>query len=87
MCIDTWSLLVMQANAAERHRMYVQVQIYMCQRGLPVKRFIVRVVEMNNYLEYLPCLKYLEGSPAKLTCADVPFSGMELCYIILNSIP
>ncbi len=41
---------------------------------------------MNNYLKYLPCLKDLEGSPNKLTHADVPFTGMELCYIILNAI-
>ena len=85
--ICTWSLLVMQANAAKCHRMYVQVQIYMFQRGLPVKRFIARVVEMNNYLVYLPCLKDLEDIPTKLTCVDIPFSGMELCYIILNAIP
>ncbi len=58
----------------------------MCQRRLPVKRFIARIVEMNNYLKYLPCLKDLEGSPPELTHADVPFTGMELCYIIINAI-
>ena len=42
---------------------------------------------MNNYLKYLPCLKDLEDSPIELSRADVPFSDMELCYIILNAIP
>ncbi len=86
-CIRSWSLLVMSPNAAKRHCMYTQVQIVMYMRRLTVKRFIARVVEMNNYLKYLPFLKDLEDSLAKLTHADVPFSGMELCYIILNVIP
>ena len=59
----------------------------MCMCKLPVKKFIAWVVEMNNYLKCLPCLKDLEDSPVELTRADVPFSDMELCYIILNAIP
>ncbi len=64
----------------------MQTQIVMCLHGLPVKGFIARVVEMNNYLVYLPCFKDQENSPTKLTCADVPFSDMDLCYIILGAI-
>ena len=77
----------MKPNAAERHCMYMQTQIYMCQRGVKVKGFILRIVEMNDYLELMPCIKDVEGLPAELTREDQPFSGMELCYIVLNAIP
>ena len=86
-CIHTWLLRVMKHNAAERHRNYLQTQIVMPQRGLEVKIFISRVVELNLYLAILPCLKDVKESPQSLARADVPFSEMELCTIILNAIP
>ena len=42
---------------------------------------------MKDYLEFMPYLKDVEGSPAESTRAHRPFSGMELCYIVLNAIP
>ena len=43
-----------------------------------VKGFVLRIVEMNNYLEYMPCLKEVEGLPAEFACVDVPFRSMKL---------
>jgi hypothetical protein len=42
---------------------------------------------MNNYLELMPCLKDVEGLPASLERADVPIKGIELCTLILGTLP
>ena len=85
-CIRSWILLIMKPNAAERHKMYMQTQIYMCQHGVHVKWFVSRIVKMNDYMEFMLCLKDVEGLPAELTHADQLFSSMEMCYIVLNAI-
>ena len=59
----------------------------MPNRGSKVKGFITRLVELNLYLDMLPCLKQLEDSPDGLKRADIRFDEMELCTIILNAIP
>ena len=40
--------------------------------------YISRFLVLNNYLEMLPCLKQVQGSPADLACADVKFTDIEL---------
>ena len=86
-CIRTWLLCVMKPNAAERHRNYLFTQIMMPMRGVPVKGFCLRVVEMNEYLVYMPCLRDLEGLPKELPRADVPFTPIMMCTLILNAVP
>ena len=86
-CICTWLLLVMKPNTAECHCIYLQTQIFMVQREVHVKGFILRIIEMNNYPEYMPCLKDVEGSPAEFDHTDVPFTSIELCYLVLSVIP
>ena len=52
-CIRTWLRKVTKANAAERHRSYMQSQIIWPIKHIDVGLFIERVVEMNSYLVYL----------------------------------
>ncbi len=35
----------------------------------------------------MPCLKDVEGAPAALERADVPLKGIELCTLILGTLP
>ena len=69
----------MKMVAAER--MYLQTQILMLQWGMQVKGLIVRIFEMNNYLEYMPCLKDVEVSPTELVRASKPFFPMDVDQI------
>ena len=68
-------------------KLIFQIQIYMTQHGDSVKGYILRIFEMKKYLAFMPCLKDTEGAATELVRADKSFTGMELCYIILNTIP
>ena len=71
-------------NAAELLRTYMQTCIKMPKKGLNVSQYISRFLVLNNYLEMLPCLKQIQGSPANLARADVKFTDIELCPMILS---
>ena len=86
-CIRKWLLRVMKPNAAERHRLYMQHQICMPKFDTDISVFVTRLIEMNQYLSLMPCLKDVQDSPTELTRADTPFTEMELCTIITNVIP
>ena len=60
-CIRQWLLQVMEPNAAERHRDYLSAQIKMPFRGYNCMAFSARVLQLNEYCKYLPCLKDEEG--------------------------
>ena len=51
-----------------------------------MRGFILRVVEMNYYLTFLPCLKDLEGSPQGIKRTDVRLDQFKMCTLILNAI-
>ena len=42
---------------------------------------------MNIYLALMTCLKYVEGAPSALERDDVPLKGIELCTLILGTLP
>ncbi len=44
-------------------------------------------IKMNNYLKLMPCLKDVKGAPLSLEGADVPLKGIELCALILGTLP
>ena len=86
-CIRTWLRKVTKANAAERHRSYMQSQIIWPIKHIDVGLFIERVVEMNSYLVYLPSLKDEKGSPQAMPRGNVLFTDIELCNIVLTALP
>ena len=77
----------MEPNAAERHKRYMQVQIRMPSKGLKVRAFIERIREMNEYFQYLPTQKEVEGAPKELKNGKEPFTQIELCEVVLMAIP
>ena len=72
-CIRQWLLQVMEPNAAERHRNYLSAQIRMPLQGNNCKAFAGRVLQLNEYCYYLPCLKDKEGSPLNLKRCECSF--------------
>ena len=46
-----------------------------------------RVIEMNNALAYLPCLKHKEGAPTAMTIMNVKYTEIELCTFVLMQLP
>ncbi len=59
----------MKLNAAERHCIYLSMQVAVSLREdriINIKGFIAQLVEMNNYLALMTCLKEVEGAPAVL---------------------
>ena len=77
----------MEENAAERHRRYMAVQIRMPTRVIKVRVFIDRVREMNEYFQFLPSQKEVEGAPDELKNGKVPFTQIELCELVLMAVP
>ena len=86
-CIRQWLLQVMEPNTAEQHHDYLSAQIRMPFRGYNCKAFVARVLQLNKYCHYLPCLKDKEGSPPNLKHANVPFNDIELSMIMLRAVP
>jgi hypothetical protein len=86
-CIRQWLLQVMEPNAVEHHRNYLSAQIKMPFRGYNCRAFSTRVLQLNEYCKYLPCLKDEEGSPANPRRANVPFDDIELSMIMLHAVP
>ena len=56
-------------------------------QGYNCKAFAARVLQLNEYCYYLPCLKDKEGSPPNLKRANVPFNDIELSMIMLLAVP
>ena len=86
-CHRAWLVTKTGPGAAERQRHYMQTQIKMPRKGVKVKVFIARLVEMDGYIEFLPCLKDVEDSPAALKRNNVPFDEIEMCMLILKAVP
>ena len=79
-------------DAAERERRYIATQLKYPQRAVGVgissiRAYAERLMELNQSIEKLPCLKDTEGSPAEMERADKPYSKYEMCQILLTIIP
>lgn len=74
-------------NAAELLRAYLTTCVRMAYTGVTVKQYIGRVLQLNEYLSMLPCLKHCKDSPAGMPHANVKLTELELCPIILSGIP
>lgn len=80
-------LQVMEPITAEYHHNYLDAQIRMSKHGYSCKTFCVRMLQMNEYYNYLPCLQDEEGSSQVMKHADVPFSNIEMSMSMLGAVP
>jgi hypothetical protein len=86
-CIELHKLTVFLADAAEKHRYYMQQTIKKSQR-VTVRQFVSCREVLNDYLAYLPTVYNLSmaivGTNKKM---NVPFDEADLAGIVLNAVP
>ena len=85
-CYFAAILPVSSQDAAERLRRYLTTTVKMPD-CITVEEFIIRIVELNDALPYLPCMKQQEGSPVGWIQSNEKYSDMELCQIVLSALP
>ena len=85
-CYFAVILPVCSQDAAEKHKRYWSWTVKMPD-CITVEEFIDRVIQANDALPYLPCLKQREKSPKDWIQSNLKFSMMELCQIVLNALP
>ena len=87
-CLREWLLQkVCEPNAADRLRYYLQQQVRMPVKGCPVELFFARFLQVNKFLELLPCRKEIEGSARGIRRASKPLNEQELIDAILSAVP
>merc|ERR1712095_33057 len=87
-CLREWLLQkVCEPNAADRLHYYLQQQVRMPVKGCPVETFFARFLQVNKFLELLPCRKKIEGSARGIRRASKPFNEQELIDAILSAVP
>jgi hypothetical protein len=85
-CFRAWLLLVVSDNAAELNKQYLQNQIYKSD-AVSIWGFFARVVELNQYSQYLPTLKDIKDAPKDLPRGDIPLNEVDLCLALLRAMP
>ena len=85
-CYLAVMLQVSSQDAAERHRRYWTMTVKMPD-SITAEEFIDRVIWANDAIPYLPCLKNQADSPTEWPTMNEPFSDIELCMNVLNTLP
>lgn len=76
---------VFQQDAAEQQLHYMQFKLKK-PKGLPARVFAGRVVQMNNYIEFLPCLHYIARA-TNTTELATKMSEPALAQLLLRLVP
>ena len=81
-CYFRFVKLVAPQDAVERlYRYMTSTMVSNTENGITIKMGIERVIEMNNFLPYIPCLKHQEGAPTAMTAMNVKYMDIELCAV------
>jgi hypothetical protein len=87
MCWMFFMRTVFQHDAAEQQLHYMQFKIKK-PKGLPARVFAGRIVQMNNYIEYLPCLYYSARATNTTEMATTTkMSELALAQLVLHLVP
>jgi hypothetical protein len=86
-CYFRFVKLVAPQDAAERLKRYMNTNMIInTEKGITIEMGVGRVIEINDALPYLPCLKHKEGAPNEMTAMNVKYTEIELCSIVLNAV-
>ena len=85
-CYYKIMLLVCTQDAAERTKRYMSTTIKL-QDPVTIVQHVSRLTSMNQMIKYLPCLKHVEGSPTDMPTMNKPFSELEMCTILITTLP
>jgi hypothetical protein len=86
-CYFRFVKLVAPQDAAERLKRYMNTNMILnTEKGITIEMGVGRVIELNDALPYLPCLKHKEGAPAEMAAMNVKYTEVELCTIVLHAV-
>ena len=85
-CYFKMVLLVATQDAAERMKRYMTTIVRKAEE-VKIVQFFSRMHALNEMIEYLPCLKHVEDSPADLPKMNEPFTELDMCTNILSALP
>jgi hypothetical protein len=85
-CYFKMTLLVATQDAAERMKRYMTTIVRKAEE-VKIVQFFSCMHALNEMIEYLPCLKHEEDSPADLPIMNVPFTELDMCTNILSALP
>jgi hypothetical protein len=86
-CYYRFVKLVAPQDAAERLKRYMNTNMILnTEKGITIEMGVGRVIELNDALPYLPCLKHKEGAPTEMTAMNVKYTEVELCTIVLHAV-
>ena len=78
-------LHVCPTDGAEVVREYLQHKIKL--GPVSIKALYNRVLQINSYIQYLPCLKDSSFATKDTPRMNVPFNKYELCQVIMRALP
>ena len=85
-CYFHFVKLVAPQDSTEQLRHYITTNMVLnIDKDVTIKMGAGRVIEMNNTLPYLPCLKYKEGVPTVMSAMNTKYTEIELCTTVLNA--
>ena len=91
--IREWLLTKLPEDSADRQYRYVTNQIHLPLYNPTkddksmIRPWIARIRKIVELMPYLPCLKDVEGAPNDLPRRNLVPKDLELCQIILNTMP
>ena len=90
-CYFKFVELVAPSDCAEEIFRYITTNLHFhCLSGLSkytINQLIGRLLELNDYLKYCPCIKHMLGSPDELVTRAVAISQLDLVTVIMNMLP
>ena len=78
-------LLVCKQDAAERVKGYMTSNIRLAD-AVTIVQLCSPLQDMNAMIQYLPCLKHSEGSPADMPTMNKKFSELEMCTNLISTL-
>ena len=86
-CYFRFVELVAPFDTAERLHRYVSTNMVLnTDKGITIEMVIGQVIEMNENLPYLPCLKHKEGAPTAMSEMNTKHTEIERCTIVLTGV-
>lgn len=79
-------LLTCPRDSAEVEKEYLRYRIHL-HPNVTLKALYNRVMQINSYFEYLPCLKDSKAASPDMPRMNVPLKPYELCQVLMNAMP
>ena len=84
-CMKLHMVTILPKDAAEIQKHYMRTHVKKPAR-MTMRNFCNRFLELNGYLQHLPCLKDQQPDNNLIDCAATPFQQTELCSLLLKMV-